>query len=292
MNKKEPVAAEGPKNPAWRPLIGLPVGEFLARPTPELRKLAQMAEILEIKSFPEPAWLPAKKPRVFHWGYGLVEAEFGEQFPALGPKLVDCLAFSCDLGPAASRRQGIIPMAKILGPGELERRIGQSLELTRKHYSGPIGAENYNYYPTGLYERICRPDYLGRLLEKFDLFLVLDLAHAQVSAHNLKTPIRDYLSQFPLGRVAEIHLSRPYLPAQKGAWAVDAHWVPEKPQWNLLQWVLKKIPAQGPALVVVECYHSPQVVLAAYENLKTLLDSLGLRSPNEPQRKSWPGQAR
>jgi hypothetical protein len=256
--------------PRHRPLIGLPVGEMMFIPTEVTRILAQKADVLEIKSELDPEWLPKDKPRVFHWGYGLVEDDFKRFFPTIRPRLNQALGFSADLGPSATTRQGVLPMSKILSPKAMETIIGQTLDVVRQSYSGALSVENYNYYPTGLYERVCEPDYISRLLEKFDLRLVLDLAHAEVSAHNLKTPLRAYLESMPWERITEIHISRPYIPSQKQALAVDAHWPPQKTQWDLLKWALKKIPLANP-LLVVECYQSHQIVAQAYQELESIL---------------------
>ncbi|MDR1871638.1 MAG: DUF692 family protein [Deltaproteobacteria bacterium] len=258
--------------------LGLPIGQLFNEPTAELRKLVQLGEVLEIKAFPEPSWLPLDKPRVFHWGYGLVEAEFKKLLPALETDLKNCQMFSCDLGPAARYRQGILPTSKILSEKELETAMGSSLDLVRKIYSGPIGVENYNYYPTRLYERICEPYYLSRLLNKFDLSLVLDLAHAQVSAHNLQGSLKEYLRQLPIERVKEIHLSRPYVPEVMKNLAVDTHDPPAIDEFLLLESLLKAIPQNKP-LVVIECYKSPQTLLTAYEDLIERMTAWGFSVP-------------
>ncbi|MDR0547848.1 MAG: DUF692 family protein [Deltaproteobacteria bacterium] len=245
----------------------------MAKPSLTNQKLANLADVLEIKSYPEPAWLPQDKNRVFHWNYGFVEEDFFSNLPIFGKKLLKVRLFSADLGPASSVRQGILPLAKIYRPNELEKKMDAALNLVRQYYSGPIGAENYNYYPTGLYERIADPRFITRLIKKFGLYLVLDLAHARVSAFNLKTPILDYLGQLPLSRVAEIHVSRPYIPKQKNALAVDTHLPPGPTEWRLLKWLLTRIPPPWP-LLVVECYQSSSIVLAAYEKLLAVVKDI------------------
>jgi hypothetical protein len=259
--------------PAQRPIIGLPVGEFMAGPKILLKKLVGLSDMLEIKAYPEPQWLPQAKPRAFHWNYGFVEDDFFDLFPLIGPELNGSLMFSADLGPAAKRRQGPFPVTRVLKPGEIEKTMGKAVELIRKYYSGPIGAENYNFYPTGLYEGVCEPDHIGSLLEKFDLFLVLDVAHALVSAHNLERPGWSYIRELPLDRVKEIHLSAPYVPAAKKYLAVDTHEPPGEREWTILKWLLKKIGSASP-LIVIECYQSPEIVYESYSKLVEILNSM------------------
>jgi hypothetical protein len=263
---KKPGALPFAGHPRQLVRLGLAVGELMAKPSFYGKKLAAMADILEIRAYPEPAWLPKNKGRAFHFSVGFAEESFSDALSEIGQYLPGSLMFSADLGPASITRQGILPLSKILSIKELEKKIEEALTLSRNYYSGPIGAENYNYYPTGLYERICDPKFISRLLKKFGLFLVLDLAHALVSAYNLKTPVLDYLGQLPLDRVAEIHLSRPHIPTQKNALAVDAHFPPGKREWRLLRWLLARLPKPWP-LLVVECYQSPQILFEAYEGL-------------------------
>jgi sialic acid synthase SpsE len=245
---------------AHRPAIrlALAVSHLLSEPSLEGRKLMGLAEALEIKGLPEPSWLPGDKPRVFHSGLGLVEEGFVESFGAIGPYLAEkgVASFSCDLGPAAERYQGIRPASRVLSEAEIEARIAESLRAVRKAFPGQVAVENYNYYPTGLYEHVCRPDFIHRILRRFDLGLVLDLAHAAVTAHNQGLGLLAYLRELPLERVEEIHLSKPYLPWAKGKMACDAHLCPSSREIRWLSDLLKILPARdGPGiLLVVEFY--------------------------------------
>ena len=49
-----------------------------------------------------------------------------------------------------------------------------------------IGLENNNYYPTPAYEIITEGEFISEVLDKNNLFLLLDIAHAMVTAHNKK----------------------------------------------------------------------------------------------------------
>jgi hypothetical protein len=257
--------------------LTLPVSHLLARPSPTARRLVALAEVLELKALPPPAWLPTGPPRVFHWGLGLVEAEFAPAFEPVGrwlaanrPEL-----FSCDLGPAAARRLGLTPLSPILSRPALEKRAAQALALIRKAHSGPVAVENYNYYPTGLYEHVCRPDYLAAFLEKFDLGLVLDLAHAAVSASNLGLTPEAYLAEMPFERVWEIHLSRPRLPADPRALAADAHLRPGPRELSWLKLTLERLPAgAAPPLAAIEHYQSLAGLLKATLELQAFLTAL------------------
>ncbi|MDR1395529.1 MAG: DUF692 family protein [Deltaproteobacteria bacterium] len=298
MSLPLPLAGPAGLPRSLRPWIALPAGELLAEKFPLLTKnpltrtemtaparppvldLLEQIDLLEIRFLPEPAWLPPQKPKIFHWNYGLIEREFASLFRKLSRNIDDYPLFSADLGPAAVLRQGILPLSASLSPQKLEEGIGRSTDLIRKYFKGRIALENYNYYPTGLYEHICEPQFIGRILEKFGLFLVLDLAHAQVSAHNLNLDFKKYLLEMPLDRTAEIHLSRAYIPKDRRSLAADRHLKPGTRELGLLDWLLDRLPQPDPVLAI-ECYQSLGQVTAAYEDLYRLLDARAARPPAE-----------
>jgi uncharacterized protein (UPF0276 family) len=241
--------------------------------------MVSLSDVLEIKSLPEPDWLPPGKPRVFHWGKGLAESDFLEGLEALGPWAEKCSPrlFSCDLGPASPKRLGIVPLRPPMGKAALLRAMKNSLARIRDVWDFPaLAAENYNYYPTGLYENVARPEDIGELLDKLDLGLVLDLAHAAVSAHNLGLELESYVFSLPLCRLAEIHVSAPYIPPHKKLWAADSHGRPGKREWALLGEALRKAGSLGlKPIVVAEYYGHARGALSAMAELESVLEKGG-----------------
>ncbi|MCA1552899.1 MAG: DUF692 family protein [Chloroflexi bacterium] len=49
----------------------------------------------------------------------------------------------------------------------------------------PLLLENFNYHPTNAYEYICEPDTFSQLIDAIGCDVLLDLAHAQISAFNM-----------------------------------------------------------------------------------------------------------
>ncbi|MBN1583469.1 MAG: DUF692 family protein, partial [Anaerolineae bacterium] len=84
----------------------------------------------------------------------------------------------------------------------------------------PLLLENLDYCPTGAYEHVCMPDFITAVLETTGTWMLLDLAHAQVSAAALGFPWADYLAQLPLHRVRQLHVSSP---RQVNGRLIDAH---------------------------------------------------------------------
>jgi hypothetical protein len=233
---------------------------FHRRPGPRLQRLAAGAAVWSLRALPEPDWLAAGRQRMFHWGLGPVLADFQPAFrrQGLDRYLADhpVKLFRFDLGPAAGRHQGLLPLAPPLGPAAIRRRTERGLKFIRRFYQGPLAAENYNFYPTGLYGHITEPAFIRAYLEEFDLGLALDLAHGAVTAYNLGLEPLDYLTALPLERVAEIHLSRPWLPADRrqGLQAVDSHQAPGPREWQWLENILQNSRLPKPVPVFVEYY--------------------------------------
>lgn len=259
---------------------GLVISHLFEKPWPGRRALVASCGRWSLRRLPPPVWLPTGSRASFHWGLGTVQSDFIPAFRRHG--LEWSLAeyqmelFSFDLGPAARRYQGIAPLSRPLGEAEILQRSAKALAVVRKSYLGPLAVENYNYYPTGLYELVTEPEFIARFLAEFSLGLVLDLAHAAVTAHNRGLDFWDYLESLPLEKTVEIHLSRPWLPPLKRLWAVDAHAVPGRQQWLWLQRLLQsgRLPEDTP--VFVEYYRDFGKLKKAQESLSL---RLGGRSP-------------
>ncbi len=235
---------------------GLVISHLFRRRSPRAERLAEASGLWSLRRLPEPDWLAGRpRRRTFHWGLGPVLADFQKTFLAEG--LDRYLAehpvelFSFDLGPAARRHQGILPLARPLGPAAIRRHTEAALRFIRRFYQGPLAVENYNFYPTGLYGHITEPAFIRDFLAEFGLGLVLDLAHGAVTAHNQGRRPEDYFAELPLERTTEIHVSRPWLPPIPGVWAVDAHAAPEAREWAWLAGVLKsgRVPAAAPVFI-------------------------------------------
>jgi uncharacterized protein (UPF0276 family) len=112
----------------------------------------------------------------------------------------------------------------------------------------PLLLENYNYHPTNAYEYVCDPAIFSELIEAIGCEVLLDLAHARISAHNLGWPDpRAYLQALPLHKVREIHINRPqYDPTREQM--LDRHLPIQMDDLDLLRWTLDHTPAQAVTL--------------------------------------------
>lgn len=122
----------------------------------------------------------------------------------------------------------------------------------------PLLLENYNYHPTHAYEYICDPDTFCRLVEEIGCDMLLDLAHAQISAFNMKwSSVRDYLAELPLDKVKEIHINHPY--NDSGRQMLDRHLPIGEDDIDLLRWTLARTP--GVEVITLESHLPDEATL-------------------------------
>ncbi|PKO11832.1 MAG: hypothetical protein CVU39_27275 [Chloroflexi bacterium HGW-Chloroflexi-10] len=95
----------------------------------------------------------------------------------------------------------------------------------------PVLIENLDYNPTGAYEYICEPAFITKILEQTDTYLLLDLAHARVSANAFSMSVEEYIRLLPLDKVRQIHLNRP---GWDNGRMVDAHLDLQEDDYQLL----------------------------------------------------------
>jgi uncharacterized protein len=124
-----------------------------------------------------------------------------------------------------------------LSRGELLANICRGVRVLAAAIPVPLILENLDYCPGGAYEHICAPDFITAVLNETGTGLLLDLAHAQVSASRLGLPIEEYLGQLPLERVRQLHISGPRL---RDGVLFDAHEPLLDVDYALLEWVLRR----------------------------------------------------
>jgi uncharacterized protein len=160
--------------------------------------------------------------------------------------------FSMHLGFSAERVRfdtHMLPESAPLGRDELFTRVTTSVARAKEQISAPLLLENLDYCPEGAYEHICDPDFIRAVLEETDTRLLLDLGHLQVSASWLGMSSEEMLSQLPLERVVEVHISSPRPLADDDPRLDDAHAELTERDLDLLRLVLGRA---RPRAVVLE----------------------------------------
>jgi uncharacterized protein (UPF0276 family) len=185
-----------------------------------------------IHDLPEPFWLNYENP-------------FLDEVMRVGREMLDVAEppwFSTGIGASAE------PQAHRDGPyregndEDLQSRETVIKNIVKhgrrlKAWLGmPLLLENFNYHPTNAYEYICEPELFTQLLDEIDCGMLLDLAHARISAHNMGwASAESYLEAMPLHKVREIHVTRP---GWQGDQRVDLHQPLQDDDFPLLGWVL------------------------------------------------------
>lgn len=114
-----------------------------------------------------------------------------------------------------------------------------------------LAIENNNYYQTPAYDIICDPEFITEVAVANDLRMLVDVAHAQISAVNKVISFQDYFSALPLERVIQIHLCKPGFD-ESGA-IYDAHQLPSQFELDLVKELASKF---NPEYLTLEYYKS------------------------------------
>jgi uncharacterized protein (UPF0276 family) len=229
-----------------------------------------MYEVLQYKpvmlhDLPEPFWLNYENP-------------FQEETMQLSRQLVDTAKspwLSTGIGASAEPQAHRDGPYREADPEDLQSRETVIANITKhgRHLvewlgDTPLLLENYNYHPTNAYEYICEPDLFSFLLDEIGCGMLLDLAHARISAHNMGwKDTETYLSALPLSKVREIHTNRP---GWEGNQRVDMHQPLQEDDLPILGWVLEHTPAEAVTIEVATM--DEPTILAQVEMMRKFLD--------------------
>jgi uncharacterized protein (UPF0276 family) len=229
-----------------------------------------MHEILPYKAvmlhdLPEPFWLNYENP-------------FQEETMKTARELVDMAKspwLSTGIGASAEPQAHRDGPYREADPEDLQSRETVIANITKHgrrlvEWLGetPLLLENFNYHPTNAYEYICEPDLFSSLLDDIGCGMLLDLAHARISAHNMGwKDAETYLSALPLNKVREIHTNRP---GWEGDQRVDLHQPLQQDDLPILGWVLDHTPAEAVTIEVATM--DEPTVLAQVEMMRKFLN--------------------
>lgn len=161
---------------------------------------------------------------------------------------------------------------EIVREDEAIKQFSETLNYLTESLEIPVAVENLDYHRTGAYEYVCNPKFINEIFKKNDeLYLLLDIAHAEISAVELLhtapqyrlEATKEYLSNLPLDRVIEIHINSP---TWKNNLSLDMHLPITNIELSLLEELLDL-----PNLEVInlECNQRiSQQVMELYELIK------------------------
>ncbi len=151
----------------------------------------------------------------------------------------------------------------------ITQHLAQNLMVENKK----ILLENCDHAPyekvTPEYNRInhvFQAQFINDFIQKSGAGLLLDLAHAQCSAHFMKKDIKTYLQEFNLESVCEIHLAGA---REIDGYLIDTHYCLQDHDYQLLEWVLPKTQV---AVVTLEYGGTGEIYLTKEKNNSDLLE--------------------
>lgn len=136
-----------------------------------------------------------------------------------------------------------------------------------------VGIENNNYYPTGAYDTVTDPSFIRQCIIENNLSLLLDIAHAMVSAHNKKRTYKDYISGLPLERLIQLHICGPRI--RSDGMAMDAHELPDEEMDRNVFDVASRYPVR---YLTVEYYKDTENLIDCLRRYAQIRDTL-LKGP-------------
>jgi uncharacterized protein (UPF0276 family) len=118
----------------------------------------------------------------------------------------------------------------------------------------PVLLENVDPLPWPGYTYYAEPAWISDVLARTGCGLLLDIGHARVAAAQLGVQAVDYLSQLPLERVTQIHLSGP---REKNGRLFDAHEPLQEEDYRLFDFILS---ISNPQVVTLEYIREPEAL--------------------------------
>ncbi len=120
----------------------------------------------------------------------------------------------------------------------------------------------------GIMDLCVKPHIIKKICDETNAHLLLDIAHAKVTARNSGEDIYSYLEKLPLNRVKEVHIVGTH--EIEGIELRDYHLEMEEEDFEVLQWVLSKC---SPDIVTLE-YGGPGELYSWRSDKKALKNQL------------------
>ncbi len=129
----------------------------------------------------------------------------------------------------------------------------------------PILVENNNNLLTDAYDTITDVKFIGEIIENNDIYLLLEISHAKVTAFNKKIDFIGYITQLPLNRCIQIHLCRHIV---SDGVALDSHEELQKEDWSTFKEILKLV--DFIEYVSIEYYKDSEKFIRQLETLRKI----------------------
>ena len=128
-----------------------------------------------------------------------------------------------------------------------------------------IALENINYYPTPAYQHVTETHFINEIIRGNGLSFIFDLAHARITAYNKNEDYRSYISELPMDKMVQLHVSRHRI-NEKGL-AYDAHEEVEDADLEEARDIMRKF---SPEYLTVEYYRDKDKLIQTLKQCKKL----------------------
>ena len=176
---------------------------------------------------------------------------------------LECISFqmSSSYYSPILKNNKFYPMGKKLSKSNIFKNIHFNLLWLKKNinFNCKIAIENNNYYSTGAYDLVTDADFLTKILNKYNLYLLFDYSHAKITTHNKKILFNKYLLSLPLNKVIQIHFCGFEIINNE---AIDTHITPNKQDYDILKELINI------------CDNLMYITLEYYRDIDGAIDSL------------------
>jgi len=205
-------------------------------------------------------------PRSRRWTAAMAQRAQRSATPWLSVHLDQGWAF------LAYRWPGPSPVPRALARRWAVRSVRRLQDECQASVSGrpPVLVENVPRWSRSRLAYTADPAFISQVVEESGCGFLLDLAHARVTAHYLREPVRDYLARLPLDRLVEVHVSGPRPGPHPDGRLIDAHQSMLEVDYELLAWVLER---WRPRAVTLEYSKDRAQIVVQLVRLRALLDS-------------------
>lgn len=162
-----------------------------------------------------------------------------------------------------------VDMYKGMSDTAIYERLSKNIKVFKNNLNVPLLIENTpdttierkenDFYP------YFTPQRISELSINNDVYFLLDIAHAKITAKDQGLDIYNYIKKLPLDRIKEIHLVGSGY--NKDGFPIDIHQAMQNEDYELLAWVLN--------------YSKPDIVTLEYNGIKGENEELIMRNLEE-----------
>jgi uncharacterized protein (UPF0276 family) len=250
-----------------------PISTLLRDASPEDREqILALSDSLEVRD-DRPIEIASSLPRICHCELSIVAPWSEEEVSHIASLVleqkisyVSFHAHSCYVHPPV--KDGMFaPEGTRMSEDEMLRNAANNIAQFRVRVGDSVAmaVENNNYFNTGAYDTVTDPAFLSRLIDSVGVLLLLDIAHAEITAKHTGVAFEEYLSKLPLDRVVQNHLSGPTRTSEK---YFDSHVALTDTEWKQYKEIVPRCP--NLKYVTIEYYKDATLFISMLNKLRTL----------------------